>query len=72
MWEQRALRVQEDRGHLYIVINKDGKRVKKTITKDMFFEAGADYVFNKWFEIYTPEEFLSYASAELNWLKDEL
>lgn len=26
----------------------------------------------QYFHYYTPEEFMSYASAELNWLKDEL
>jgi len=74
MYGNKSYRVQEDRGYLHIIVIEDGKRTKKAITKDMFCEAGsmADYVFNRWFEIYTPEEFLSYAAAELNWLKDEI
>jgi hypothetical protein len=58
-------RTQQEGNRLYIVITEKGVRTKKTITKDMFFEAGtmADYVFNEWFKIYTPEEFLSYDAA---------
>lgn len=64
-------RVQDDRGHLHVVFKEKGHRVKKTITRDMFAEPGTleDYIFNGWCYHYTEQEFLSFASAELNWLK---
>ena len=67
-----SYRVQEDRGHLYVVIKRNGERKKVTITSDMFWEPGTkeDYIFNGWFEFYGEEEFLSFAAAEINWLNN--
>ncbi len=65
-----SYRVQEDRGHLHIVMKINGQRKKKTITQDMFWEPGTkeDYIFNGWFDFYELNEFLSFAAAEINWL----
>lgn len=66
-----SYRVQEDRGHLHIVMKVNGQRKKQTITPDMFCEPGtkADYILNGWFQFYEWEEFQSYAEAELKWVK---
>jgi hypothetical protein len=66
-----SYRVQEDRGHLHVVMKINGKRIKKTITPDLFCEPGskADYVLNNWFTFYEWDEFQSFAAAEIEWLK---
>lgn len=66
-----SYRVQEDRGNLHIVMKVNRQRKKKTITPDMFWPAGTkeDYIFNGWFQYYTEQEFLSFASTELKWVE---
>jgi len=65
-----SYRVQEDRGHLYVVMKVNGQRKKKTITPELFPEPGSlqDFIFHQWFQDYTEQEFYSFASAELSWL----
>lgn len=73
IYGNKTYRVQEDRGNLHIILLEDGHRKKKTITQSMFIEPGTitDFALNEWFNYYTPEEFFSYASAELNWVQNE-
>ena len=72
---QSDYRIQDDgKGYLHIIIFENGKRRKVGLKElgNNLFEAGteADYVFNEWYKHYSKAEFLSFAKAELNWLKN--
>lgn len=66
-YQNKSYRVQEDRGHKYIIVKTSGGREKINLKRLFPFEPGTlqDYIFNSWFELYDQTTFLQFANCEL-------
>ena len=66
-YNKKSYRVQEDRGHKYIIVKTSGEREKINLKRLFPFEPGTlqDYIFNGWFELYDQATYFQFVNCEL-------